>query len=67
MHIVGALIGVDHFEIDQVPGYTELIGDTVSAEHVAGHATITGEGDAEALAHRLLAAAPEAVRRLFTP
>lgn len=37
------------------------------AEHVAGHATITGEGDAEALAHRLLAAAPEAVRRLFTP
>ncbi|WP_374523951.1 hydroxymethylbilane synthase [Sphingopyxis sp.] len=35
------------------------------AEHVAGHATITGERDAEALAHRLLAEAPDAVRRLF--
>ena len=35
------------------------------AEHVAGHAIIAGEGDAEALARRLLAEAPEAVRRLF--
>ncbi len=35
------------------------------AEHVAGHAIIFGEGDAEALARRLLAEAPEAVRRLF--
>ena len=36
------------------------------AEHVAGHAIVTGEGDAEALAHRLLGDAPDAVRRLFT-
>ena len=36
------------------------------AEHVAGHAIMTGEGDAEALAHRLLGEAPDAVRRLFT-
>jgi len=36
------------------------------AEHVAGHALIAGEGDAAALAHRLLGEAPDAVRRLFT-
>ncbi|HEX2813918.1 MAG TPA: hydroxymethylbilane synthase [Sphingopyxis sp.] len=36
------------------------------ADHVAGHAIVTGEGDAEALAHRLLDDAPDAVRRLFT-
>ena len=36
------------------------------AEHVAGHAIIAGDGDADALAHRLLADAPDAVRRLFT-
>ncbi len=36
------------------------------AEHVAGHAIMTGEGDAEALAHRLLDDAPDAVRCLFT-
>ena len=35
------------------------------AEHVAGHAIIVGDGDAEGLARRLLAEAPEAVRRLF--
>lgn len=36
------------------------------AEHVAGHVLVAGEGDAAALAHRLLGEAPEAVRRLFT-
>jgi len=36
------------------------------AEHVAGHALIAGEGDAAALADRLLGEAPDAVRRLFT-
>lgn len=35
------------------------------AEHVAGHAIIAGDGDAEGLGHRLLAEAPEAVRQLF--
>ena len=35
------------------------------AEHVAGHAIIAGDSDAETLALRLLAEAPEAVRRLF--
>lgn len=34
-------------------------------EHIAGHALVVGEGDAEALARRLLAEAPDAVRRLF--
>jgi len=34
-------------------------------EHVAGHALVAREGDAESLAQRLLAEAPEAVRRLF--
>jgi len=36
------------------------------ADHVAGHALLAGEGDAAALAARLLGEAPEAVRRLFT-
>lgn len=35
------------------------------AAHVAGHAMVTGESDAAALAHRLLGEAPDAVRRLF--
>ena len=36
------------------------------ADHVAGHALIAGDADAEALADRLLGEAPDAVRRLFT-
>lgn len=35
------------------------------AEHVAGHAIVAGDGDAAALAHRLLGEAPETVRRHF--
>lgn len=35
------------------------------AEHVAGHAIVAGDGDAAALAHRMLGEAPETVRRHF--
>lgn len=42
----------------------EIFSDD-GAEHAAGHALVTGAGEAEALAHRLLDEAPEAVRRLF--
>ena len=35
------------------------------ADHAAGHISISTSGDAEELARRLLASAPEAVRRLF--
>ena len=42
----------------------EIFSDD-GAEHVAGHALVTGRGDAEALAHRLLDEAPGSVRRLF--
>ena len=43
----------------------EIFSDD-GAEHAAGHALVTGAGEAEALAHRLLDEAPEAVRRLFS-
>ena len=42
----------------------EIFSDD-GAEHVAGHALVTGRGDAEALAQRLLDEAPGSVRRLF--
>ena len=37
------------------------------ADHVAGHAIVAADGDAEALALRLLNEAPESVRRMFAP
>lgn len=43
----------------------EIFSDD-GAEHAAGHALVTGAGEAEALARRLLDEAPEAVRRLFS-
>ncbi|MGL3821999.1 hydroxymethylbilane synthase [Sphingopyxis sp. R3-92] len=43
----------------------EIFSDD-GAEHATGHALVTGAGEAEALAHRLLDEAPEAVRRLFS-
>ena len=38
MDIVGALISVDYFQVDQMAGYTKLVADTVTAHHVARHA-----------------------------
>lgn len=43
--IVGALVGVHHFQVDQVAGDAEFVGDAVAAQHVAGQA-----GDVEGLA-----------------
>src|SRR4051812_14275568 len=33
--VVRALVGVHHFEVDDVPDHTELVGYAVAAEHVA--------------------------------
>ena len=45
MHIVGALVGVDHLEVDQVARHAELVADAVATHHVARHA-----GDVQRLA-----------------
>jgi hypothetical protein len=33
MHIVRALVGVDHFEVDEVARHAELVADAVAAHH----------------------------------
>src|SRR5687768_814452 len=33
--IVGALVGVDHLEVDEVADHPELVRDAVAAQHVA--------------------------------
>ena len=38
MHIVGALVGIHHFQIDQMPGNAELVADAIATQHVASHA-----------------------------
>ena len=45
MDVVGALVGIDDFQIDHVACDPEFVGDTVAAEHVTGLA-----GDVERLA-----------------
>ena len=45
MDVVGAFVGVDDFEVDEVAGDAVFIGDAVAAEHVAG-----GASDVQALA-----------------
>src|SRR5690606_204901 len=45
VHIVGALVGVHHFQVDQMPGDTKLVADAVAAQHVTGRA-----GDIQRLA-----------------
>ena len=45
MDVVGAFVGIDDFQIDQVAGDPEFVGDAVAAEHVAGLA-----GNVEGLA-----------------
>ncbi len=45
MHIMRALIGVDHFQVHQMTCHAELVGDAVAAHHVARHA-----GDVQCLA-----------------
>ena len=53
MDVVGAFIGVDHFQVDQVAGHAVLVADAVAAEHVAGHARdIQGLAAAVAFHHR---------------
>ena len=55
-----------HFRADGSLRLDAEIFSDDGAEHAAGHVLVTGAGDAEALAHRLLDEAPEAVRRLFS-
>ncbi len=45
MHVVRALVGVHHLEVDHVARDAELIRDAIAAQHVAG-----GAGDVERLA-----------------
>ena len=45
MHVVRALVGVDHLQVHQVARHAELVADAVAAHHVARHA-----GDIERLA-----------------
>ena len=55
-----------HFRADGSLRLDAEIFSDDGAEHAAGHVLVTGAGEAEALAHRLLDEAPEAVRRLFS-
>ena len=55
-----------HFRADGSRRLDAEIFSDDGAEHAAGHVLVTGAGEAEALAHRLLDEAPEAVRRLFS-
>ena len=59
-----------HFRADGTLRLDAEIFSDDGAEHAAGHVLVTeageGAGEAEALAHRLLDEAPEAVRRLFS-
>ena len=58
----------DGLVIAQADGVLRLDAEIFSddgAEHVAGHVLVADMADAEELARRLLASAPEAVRRLF--
>jgi hypothetical protein len=41
MHVVRALVGVDHFEVDHVARNAELVADAVAAQHVARRAAIS--------------------------
>src|SRR5450830_676436 len=35
VHVMGAFIGVDHLQVHQVAGHTELVADAVATHHVA--------------------------------
>ncbi len=35
MHVVRALIGVDHLEVDHMARDAEFVGNAIAAEHVA--------------------------------
>ena len=50
----------------RIAGLNRIVdGAVLIQQHVAGHAIVAGDGDAAALAHRMLGEAPETVRRHF--